>query len=1030
MSALVHWAATNRLLALLVTAFFVVTGAWSLSRLPIDAVPDVTPVQVQVVTRAPALSALEMETQVTQPVERAMAGLPGLKQTRSTTKFGISIVWLTFRDEIDTYFARSQVNERLLLVRDKLPADLGKPEMGPISTGLGEIYMFELRSTDPTRSQEELRTIVEWQLAPYLRQVQGVIEVVGFGGSVKQYQVTLDPSRLAAHSISIEQVREALQRDNALSGGGFMETGGEQVVLRGDARFRGVEDIAETVVRTDAHGVPIRVGQLAEVDTGPALRQGAMTRDGRGEVVGASVLMLKGENSREVVSRVKAAMEQIKPSLPADLLVEPYYDRSEFIGGVITTIAKNLSEGALITVLCLVLTLGSVRAGLLVAGAIPFSLLVGFIGLKAVGYSGNVMSLGAVDFGIVVEGTVLTVEHALTHTHGAFERQKWAKALTEAMMHVARPAVFGVTVTLLVFLPLATLSGIEGKMFRPVVLSLVFMLAGSLVYALIFVPAVAVWVLKAGKAGDQADPWLTRVAKRAYAPLLDWALEHTKATLALAGLVTALGLGLGGRMGADFLPRVFEGAFAIDALRPPSTSLTQAIALGKETELALREAPEVETVVNRIGRPEGAVDPAGPESSDVFVILKPREQWRKGMTPEGLVEALAKQVSRVPATINAFSQPIEMRVNDMVSGARGDVVIKVFGQDLGQLNDMAEKLRRMLAAVPGAADVRREVSVGLPSIRVMVDRDRAGRLGVQPLAALDVLAMARAGIQVGVVREGEPMFDLMLRLGGDRVQSAAQIGRLPIATESGNLVPLSMVTDLEQERTVVQISREQMQRRVVVQANVRGRDVVGFVEEAQERAKGVPVARGVRLEWGGQFQNFIQARNDLMALVPIAIGIIAVMLVVTFGKARYAVVTLLNLPFALSGGVLALWLRGLPFSIPAGVGFVALCGVSVITGIVMTSNLLPISEELPKSQRVRQAALASLRARISTAMIAAIGFVPAAIATGKGAEVQRPLATVVIGGLIMGMLLSLPALPAMLMYVTGGKEREEPEPTG
>ncbi len=1022
MSAIVLWASQNRLLALLVVAMVMAVGGWALSRLPIDAVPDVTPVQVQVVTRAPALSALEMETQVTQPVERTMAGLPGLKQTRSITKLGISIVWLTFTDDTDTYFARAQVNERLLLVRDRIPSDIGKPEMGPISTGLGEIYMFELRSKVPTRSQEELRTIVDWQIAPQLRQVPGVIEVVGFGGTVKQYRVTLDPARLAAHAISVDQVHEALQRDNALSGGGYVESGGEQVVLRADARYRGIEDIADTVVRTDEHGVPVRVGHLADVDTGPALRQGAMTRDGRGEIVGASVLMLRGENSREVVARVKQAIESMKTTIPSDLTIEPYYDRAEFIGGVIKTIAKNLSEGALITILCLVLTLGSLRAGLLVSGAIPFSLLVGFIGLKAVGYSGNVMSLGAVDFGIVVEGTVLTVEHALTNSHGVYEKQKRLHAITDAMMHVARPAVFGVVITLLVFLPLATLSGIEGKMFRPVVLSLVFMLAGSLIYALVFVPAVAGWVLKADKPGTPPDPWLTRVAKKYYAPLLDWSLVHTKTTIAGAALITAAGLGLSATMGADFLPRVFEGAFAIDALRPPSTSLSQAIVLGKETELALKETPEVETVVNRIGRPEGAVDPAGPESSDVFVILKPRSAWREGLTPERLVDELSDKVSkRVPATINAFSQPIEMRVNDIVSGARGDVVVKVFGNDLESINETSEQLRRVLMGVPGAADVRREMSFGLPSIKVVVDRERAGRMGVTPRAALDVLAMIRAGIDVGVVREGEPFFDLVMRVGGDAVTDALDIGRLPIATDKGMLVPMSMVTDIQQERTVVQVSREQMQRRGVVQANVRGRDMVGFVEEARKKASAVEVPRGVRLEWGGQFQNFVQAKEDLALLVPIALAIISLMLVITFGKLRYAIVTLLNLPFALSGGVIALWIRGLPFSIPAGVGFIALCGVSVITGIVMTSNLLEVPEDLDKRERVWQAAMASLRARISTALIAAVGFVPAAIATGTGAEVQRPLATVVIGGLIMGMLLSLPALPAMLMYVTSGK---------
>ncbi len=1015
MTRIVRWAAENRLLALLLGACVVALGIWSLARLPIDAVPDVTPVQVQVVTRAPALSALEMETQITQPVERAMAGIPGLAQTRSISKLGISIIWLTFNDRVDTYFARAQVNERLLLVRDRIPAELGKPEMGPISTGLGEIYMFEVRSKMPERSLEELRTIVEWQIAPHLRQVPGVVEVVGFGGFVKQYRVMLDPARLAAHSVSVEQVRSALLRDNAVSGGGFIDSGGEQIVLRGDARYRGIEDIAATVVRTDEHRVPVRVGQLGEIDTGPAPRQGAMTRDGRGEVVGASVLMLKGENSREVVARVKAALADLKPQLPHDLEIEAYYDRAEFIDGVVTTIAKNLSEGALITIGCLILTLGSLRAGLMVAGAIPFSMLVGFVGLLAMGYSGNVMSLGAVDFGIVVEGTVLTVEHALARGHGVQERAGRLRAISEAMQHAARPAVFGVVITLLVFLPLCTLSGIEGKMFRPVTLSLVFMLAGSLIYALIVVPAMSN-LLTSGE--GHGDPWLTRVAKRAYRPLLRLALAFPKRTIVVAALLTLGGLALGIGMGADFLPRVFEGSFAIDALRLPSTSLPQAIALAMETDKTLLEVPEVRTVVERIGRPEGAVDQSGPEATDVFVILKPRDEWRRGMTPDTLVEDMAARLAkRVPATINAFSQPIEMRVNDIVSGARGDVVVKLFGHDLEAMDSTAEKIRRLLAEVPGSAETRRDIPFGQPSISMTVDRQRAGRLGVSPQEALDVLALARAGLPAGIVRERERIFDLVLRLGGEAALANPELDRLPIATDGGALVPLSLVSTLETKRTVVQVGREQMQRRLVVQANVRGRDLVGFVNEARQRVATVDLPRGVRVEWGGQFQSFIRARNDLALLVPVALGIITIMLVITFGSMRLAVTTLLVIPFAIAGGLTALRLRGLPFSIPAGVGFIALCGVSVITGIVMTTNLLSLPDTTPLKERVEQAALASLRARISTALVAAVGFVPAALATGIGAEVQRPLATVVIGGLIAGMVLSLPALPSMLLLI-------------
>lgn len=1021
MKALVHWAATNRLVALLVALLVVAVGAFAGKTLPIDAVPDVTNTQVQIVTRAPALSAAEMETQVTQPVEREMAGLPQLAQTRSITKLGISIVTLVFADGTDVYFARSQVNERLSSVRDRIPASVGKPELGPISTALGEIYMFELKAGTPARSSEELRSIVDWQLAPRLRQVPGVIEVVSFGGSAKQYRVTVDPSRLAAHGLSVGDVKAALQADNRVTGGGMMEHEGEQIVLRGDARFHGLEDIASTTIRTDEHGVPIRVGHVADVDTGPSLRQGAMTRDGKGEVVGASVLMLKGQNSRVVVEGVKAAIDRAAPSLPKGVTIEPYYDRADFIDRVLFTIAKNLGEGAIIVIGCLLLTLGSVRAGLLVAGAIPFSMLVGFIGLRALGYSGNVMSLGAVDFGIIVEGAVLTVEHAMTHAAGVVGRAARRRAIVHAMQEVAKPALYVVVITLLVFLPLASLEDVEGKMFRPVVFSLSFMLLGAIFYALVVIPAVSPTLLENVAA---KEPRFVGWAKRIYAPVLGVVLAKPRATLVGAFAVTLVMLGLGTRLGADFLPRVFEGAFAVDAMRPPSTGLTQAIALSRETELALKEIPEVTTVVSRIGRPEGAVDPAGPESSDVFVILKPRAEWRPDLTPDKLMDELSrKAASRVPATVNAFSQPIEMRVNDLVAGVRSDVAVKLYGEDLEALSSSADKIRRAIAAVPGATDWKSEVPFGQPALTVLVDRDRAARLGVAPGDALDALEMSRAGVTVGVVRENERVFDLQLRLGGEAVTSAVDLERLPVASKHG-VVPMSMLAKVVDERTVVQISREQMRRRLVVQGNVRGRDMVGFVAEARASVAALDLPSSVEVVWGGQFENFSRAKDRLLMLVPVALGVIAVMLAIMFQKGRYVAVTLLNLPFALAGGVVALVLRGLPFSIPAGVGFIALAGVSVCTGIVMSQNLIAQPLDRSPEERVRAAALASLRARLSTALIAAIGFVPAAIATGAGSEVQRPLATVVIGGLVVAMVISLLALPAMLLWVARADARE------
>jgi cobalt-zinc-cadmium resistance protein CzcA len=1015
MKRLIRAVAANSATSLFVFAIVTLVALVVAVRLPIDAVPDLTNVQVQIVTRAPTLSGAEVETQITQPIERAMAGTPGLVQTRSITKLGISIITLVFKDGTDTYFARAQVNERLASVRDSIAEDVGRPELAPVTTALGEIYMFELRPNEKSpRSNEELRTIVEWQIAPKLRQVSGVVDVVGFGGTLKQYRVTLDPARLAAHGISAQEARAVLTRDNRVAGGGFVEADSEQVVLRGDARFRGIEDIADTVIRTDARGAPLRIGQVADVDTGPALRQGAMSRDGRGEIVGASVYLLRGQNSRDVVANVKKAIADLEPQLPEGLHIESYYDRAEFIDNVLGTITKNLSEGAIIVVLCLLLTLGSLRAGLLVAGTLPFAMLTGFVGLYAVGESGNAMSLGAVDFGILVEGVVVGIEHAMTHAAAIDDRKRRQQAIVDALGEVARPAVFGTLITLLVFLPLAALEDVEGKMFRPVVFSLCFMLVGALVYAFVLVPAVAPKVLI--WRGKHAEPIFARWLSRLYEPALAWSLLHPKRTLAAAFAITLGLVASGTNLGADFLPRVFEGAFAIDALRPPSVSLPQAVALTTETERALREIPEVETVVSRTGRPEGAVDPAGPESSDVFVILKPRSAWRHGLTPVALAEEVDKKLSAsVPATINALSQPIEMRVNDLVTGAKGDVAIKIFGDDLATMSDVAERVRRVIADIPGAADVKTEATTGLPSIVANVDRLRAGRVGVAPSDVLDAVSMAKAGVQVGEVREGERVFDLVLRLGGDGVTSRSDIARLPVTLANGGWVPVSSVADVSEQPTVVQIGREQLRRRLLVQANVRGRDMVGFVAEAQSRVAKLELPKSIEIVWGGQFQGFLRAKKRLSFLVPISLGIVAILLTSAFKRGALTLVTMLNLPFALAGGIAALALRGMPFSIPAAVGFIAVTGVSVMTGLVMTTQLLSRPRSESVADRVRAAAKHSLRSIVSTGLIAAVGFVPAAIATGTGAEVQRPLATVVIGGLIASLALSLFALPSMLL---------------
>jgi cobalt-zinc-cadmium resistance protein CzcA len=1015
MKAFIAAVARNRGPTFLFVILLVALGLFAAQSLPIDAVPDVTNVQVTVVTRAPSLSAGEVEAQITQPAERAMAGLPNLQNVRSVTKFGISIVTLVFDDGTDIDIARARVSERLAGLRASIPESVGEIELAPVTTALGEIYQFEVEATQPPRSLEELRTIVEWQIGPRLRRVRGVVEVVGFGGALKEYRITLDPSRLAAHGVSVDEVRRAIEQDNMIAGGGYIEREGEQVVLRGDARYRGIEDIGATVIRTSTTGVPLRVAQIGRVDTGPSLRQGALTRDGLGETVGASVLMLKGRNSRDVVRDVKAAIEDLKPSLPQGVVLRPTYDRADFIDRVLGTVTKNLTEGALVVVFCLLLTLGSLRAGLVVAGAIPFSMLFGFMGLKLLGESGNVMSLGAVDFGIIVEGAVVTVEHALAHAaHVPIAKRR--RAIVDAMAEVAKPALFVVVITLLVFAPLASLEDVEGKMFRPVVYSLCFMLFGAIVYATMVIPAVSAVLIPAA---SEEEPAFFRVVRRSFRPALRVAIERPRAVIVASFVACAALFATGGSIGADFLPRIFEGTFAVDALRAPSTSLTQAVALATETERAALEIPEIKHVVNRIGRPEGAVDPAGPESSDVFVYLAPRDQWRPGLTPQTLAEELSdKLAARIPGTVNAVSQPIEMRVNDLVAGVKSDVAVKVYGEDLATMAAIADRIRQLLATIPGASDVKMEIPFGQPSANVEVSRERAARLGVSPREILDVLAMARAGVAVGQVREGERVFDLKLRLGGDMVDESGDLARLPLTTPHGKLVPLGLAADVREEPTIVQIGRENMRRRIIVQCNVRGRDLVGFVAEAREKAAAsIQTPRSVDVEWGGQFQNFNRAKARLMLLGPVALAVVSVMLVLIFGRIRYTAITVLSLPFALAGGVAALVVRGLPFSIPAGVGFIALTGIAVCTGVVVTTAVLQTPRSLRPEERVARGFELSLRAPISTALVAALGFVPAAIATGTGAEVQRPLATVVIGGLMVSTVLSLVALPAMLLEV-------------
>ncbi|MCS6804851.1 MAG: CusA/CzcA family heavy metal efflux RND transporter [Acidobacteriota bacterium] len=1022
MHRIIELSLTYRFLIVVLTLLVIGVGVHNLQRLTIDAVPDITPVQVQILTKAPALGPVEVEQFITYPIEAAMSGLPDLQEIRSVSRYGLSAVTVIFEESVNRYFARQLVNERLQQAVEQIPPQYGRPEMGPLTTGLGEVYHFTVEGDG--YSPMELRTILDWQIAFRLRSVPGVVEVNAWGGLAKQYHVVIDPQKLVAYRIPLSKVFEALERNNANAGSGYIEHNQEQYIIRGEALVRNMHDVENVVVDVGADGTPVYVRQLGQVREGAMLRIGAATAHGTGETVIGMVQMLAGENANQVVERVKQKIEQIKPSLPPGVRIVPFYDRADFVSRVIRTVRNNLVEGALLVIAVLFLFLGNVRAGLIVASVIPLSMLMAFTGMRTAHVSANLMSLGAIDFGLIVDAAVIVVENCMRRL--AERAQALGRMLTpterievirNACVEVRRASQFGEMIIIAAYIPILSLVGIEGKMFKPMAYTVVFALIGALILAMTLMPVLVSFFMT--RQVSEKETFLMRAMRHVYAPTLQRVISHPRITVAVAVATFLTSLALVPWLGREFIPRLDEGDITLHAWRLPSVALSESVASTMRIERVLSQFPEVIKVVSRTGSPEVATDVMGIELSDVFVILKPRSQWTTAGTKEELIEKMNEALARqVPGSGFGFTQPIEMRFNELIAGVRSDIAVKVFGEDLDVLKAKADEIVRVLSRVPGAADVKAEQIAGLPMIRIVVDRERIARYGINAADVLDVIQAARVGKVVSTIFEGQRRFDLIVRLPEAVAADTQALANIPVADSQGRLIPLAQLADIRLNSGPAQVSREDIQRRIVVECNVRGRDLGSFIAEAQQRiGNQVSLPAGYYLEWGGQFENLQRATQRLAVIVPLTLLVIFVILYMAFGSVRLALLIYLNVPMALTGGIFALMVRGMPFSISAGIGFIALFGVAVLNGIVMVTFISQLREQgLSLDDAIVQGALARLRPVLMTALVASLGFAPMALSTSAGAEVQRPLATVVIGGLITSTLLTLLVLPTIYRW--------------
>lgn len=1024
LNRVIEWSLQHRLLVLALSLVLIGTGVQALLRLPIDAFPDTTPVQVQVNTVAPALSPLEIEQQITFPVEQVIAGLPQLQEVRSISKFGLSQLTVAFADGTDVYFARQQVMERLQTA--KLPAGTPRPELGPVATGLGEVYHYLLRSE--RLSLEELTTLHEWEIKPRLLSVPGVAEVNTWGGKRKQYHVLVDLDDLLTFDLTLDEVVAALRKNNLTVGGGYLVQAGEQQLIRGISLTTDEAQIADIVIAA-YDGVPVRIRDVAKVQIGHELRRGAATANGEGEVVLGLGFMLMGENSHEVTQRLKQRVAELRTTLPEGVTIEPLYDRTELVDQVIQTVQTNLLEGALLVVAVLFLLLGDLRAGLIVAAAIPLSLLFAFNGMLRCGIAGSLLSLGAIDFGLVVDSSVIMIENSVRRLAADDSERSVLDVVRDASIEVRGPTMFGELIIMVVYLPILTLEGVEGKLFVPMALTVIFALAGSLVLSLTLMPVLASYLLP--RKPRERENLLVRLAKRAYRPLLRLAIGRRAPVIGAALAVLLGGVLLATRLGSEFIPRLSEMSIVINTVRLSGASLDESLRYGTQLETKLkREFPaEIRDVWTRTGTAEVATDPMGIELSDVFIALSPRAQWTRARTQEELTAEIRSSLEGMPGMRMVFAQPIELRVNEMVAGIRTDLGIKVFGDDLELLKQKAAEVQAIVESIPGSADLYTEQVTGQPVLEVHVDQEAIARYGVPAQHVLELIE-AMGTQPIGEVRQGQRRFDLVVRLDPKHRTDPTAIGRILVPTASGERIPLTRLARIRHVEGPSTITREWQKRRIVVQCNVRGRDVGGFVEEVRRRlAAELELPLGYHVSYGGQFEHLERARLRLLIVVPLALFLILLLLHASSGSLLDSLLIFSGAPFAAVGGVAALWLRDLPFTISAAVGFVAVSGVAMLNGLVLSSTLRRLAGDgVPWDDAIERAALMRLRPVLMTALVAALGFVPMALNTGVGAEVQRPLATVVIGGVISDNLLTLLVLPAL--YAAFRPRAEEPTSSG
>jgi cobalt-zinc-cadmium resistance protein CzcA len=1019
---MLHWIITtslkNRLIIAVLAAVLILVGGRSLTHLPIDAFPDTTPVQVQINTTVPSLNAEEAEAQVTLPVELAIGGLPGLDNIRSISKFGLSQVVATFDDDTSIFRARQLITERLQTI--ELPAGIQRPQLGPISTGLGEVFHYVVRSDNTNRTLTELREIQDWIVKPQLRKVRGVAEVNTWGGLEKQYHVITEPHRLVKYGLTLEQLFEALEANNQNVGGGQVVRSGESLLVHGLGLTTNVQEIANIVI-TAHDGVPVRVRDVAEVRVDHEIRRGAVTGAGKGEIVLGLGFMLMGENSAVVTHGLKDKLAEVQKSLPKDVVVEVLYDRTELVDNVIETVKHNLLAGAILVIAILFAFLGNLRAGLVVAVAIPLSMLfAGDLMLQA-GISASLLSLGAVDFGLIVDGSVVMVENAMRRLalrqhdlKRLLTKEEREDILTSASLEVARPVAFGVGIILIVFLPILALEGVEGKLFKPMALTMIFALAGSLILALTLMPVLTSLFLP--KQVKEQEPWLVRLTLFLYNPVLGLALRLR--WLILGGAI-ALVVGvtiLASRMGGEFLPKLGEGAIVGTTVRLAGVSVEEAVNYNDRIEkLLLAEFPdEITNIWTRLGSAEIATDPMGIELSDFFLALKPREQWKKAHTQTELVDKMRELFAKFPGMTVAFSQPIEMRLNELIAGIRSDIGIKIYGDDLEQLRQLSDEVQKVLGEIKGVGEVTGEQLTGQLILQVRMDPQAIARYGVPTRNVLNVVE-AVGTKKVGEIREGQRRFPLVVRLPDRQRTDPEALAATLIPTATGSVLPLNQVAQVIETEGPSTINREWGRRRITVQCNVRGRDVGSFVAEAQKKiADQVKLPEGYSIEWGGQFENMERANAKLRFVVPMALGLIFVLLFFSLKSLRDVFIVATGIPLGAVGGVLALWLRDMPFTVSAAVGFIALSGVAILNGLVLVTFIKQrLAIGTPLETAVREGCLVRLRPVLMTELVAAVGFIPMAVNVGVGGEVQRPLATVVIGGIVTNTLLTLVVLPVL-----------------